>query len=77
MGGRDKFAQGRNRLRHPHAAADIEHRFLRVGQHLAGFADFGKRERIVILNGGEVRLQIAQRNLNIFWDINQNRARTA
>lgn len=70
----DKFAQGRNGLRHAHAAAYIQHRLFRLRQHLASLFNLRMGKHVVAFNGGEVRFQIAECNLNIFRDIYQNRA---
>ena len=72
-----KFAQRRYRLRHSHAAADIQHRFMRLRQHLLGLRHFGVRESIVAFYGGEERFQIALCHLHVLRNVDQNRARTA
>ena len=71
---RDKFAQGRNRLRHTYATTNVQHRLFRLRQHLTRLFNFRMRKGVVASNGGEVRLQFAECNPDIFRDINQNRA---
>ena len=73
----DKFAQGRNSLRHAHAAAYIQHRLFRLRQHLASLFNLRMGKHVIAFHGREMRLQIAECNLDIFRDIHQNRARTA
>ncbi|MNN35056.1 hypothetical protein D3C81_1488940 [compost metagenome] len=51
----DKLAQRGNRLCHPHSAPHIQHRLLRLGQHLASQFNFHLREKVIIFDGGEVR----------------------
>lgn len=59
------------------AAAYIQHRLFRLRQHLASLFNLRMGKHVVAFNGGEVRFQIAEYNLNIFRDIYQNRTRTA
>ena len=74
---RDKFAQGRNRLRHTYATTNVQHRLFGLHHHLTRLFHLCMRERIIAFHGREMRFQIAECNLDIFRDINQNRARTA
>ena len=75
MRNRDEFAQGGNGLCHTNPTPYVQHRLFSVGNHLPRLFHRGVRECIVAFNGGEVRFQIAQSNLDIFRDINQNRSR--
>ena len=55
----EKFTQSGNCLRHAHATANVQHRFLRLCQHLARLLDFGMWEIHFVFNGGEPWFQIA------------------
>ena len=72
---RNKFTQGGNGLRHAYATANVQHRLFRLHQHLARLFNFRMRKGVVASNGGEVRLQFAVCDLDIFRDIDQNRTR--
>ena len=66
--------QCRYRLRHPHAAANVEHRLLRLSQHLQSVFDIRIWEVNVIGYHGEMRIEIALSQLDVFGDIDQYRA---
>ena len=73
----EEFAQRRYRLRHADPAANIQHRLLRLSQHLQGLSHFRLRECHLIGDHREMGIEIALRHLNILRDINQHRAWTA
>jgi hypothetical protein len=62
----EKFAQRRYRLRHAHAAANVQHRLLRLSQHLQSLFDFRMRKINVVGYHGEMRIEIALSQLDIF-----------
>ena len=74
---RHKFTQRRNRLCHPNTTTNVQHRFVRLRQHLLSLRHFGVRENIVTFDGGEERVQFALRDLHILRNIHQDRAWTA
>ena len=75
--GCNERAKRRNSLRHAHTTAYVQHRLFGLRHHLTRLFHLCMRERIIAFHGREMRLQIAECNLDIFRDINQNRARTA
>ena len=76
-GHRQEFAQSRYRLRHADPAANVQHRLLRLGQHLQSLRHFRLRKCHLIGDGREMGIEVALRHLNILRDINQHRTWTA
>nr|VUD34349.1 Uncharacterised protein [Raoultella sp. NCTC 9187] len=70
---RNKLAQSGHRLRHTDAAADVQHRLLRLSQHLQRLLNLGVRESNVIGYRGKIGFELTCCQLDIFRNVYQYR----